>query len=72
MTPKFPLGQVVATPGALEALSESNQSPSEFLARHHSGDWGDVCEEDRELNDNALRSGERWLSGYRTGKGNLL
>ena len=45
--PKFPLGEVVATPGVLEILAESGQSPAEFLARHVHGDWGDVCAEDK-------------------------
>jgi len=70
--PRFSLGQVVATPGALEALTESGQSPDEFLRRHVSGDWGDVCEEDQEANENALRYGERLLSSYRTSKGTKL
>ena len=30
----FPLGQIVATPGALEVLEASHQSPAEFLTRH--------------------------------------
>jgi len=36
--PIFRLGQVVATPGALEALQESEQVPFEFIARHAKGD----------------------------------
>jgi hypothetical protein len=47
----FPLGKLVATPSALEAMQESNQSPLEFLGRHGSGDWGDVCGDDGRLND---------------------
>jgi len=35
----FPLGQIVATPGALETLARANQTPNEFLLRHISGDW---------------------------------
>ena len=35
--PKFPLGQVLATPGALEALEESGESPARFLSRHVTG-----------------------------------
>ena len=38
--PLFPLGQCVATPGALAALEEANQSPADFLIRHVHGDWG--------------------------------
>ena len=36
----FPLGQVVATPGALIALVRTNQEILELLARHQHGDWG--------------------------------
>ncbi len=69
---KFPLGQVVATPGALEALEKAGQSAAEFLQRHARGDWGDVCEEDREANDQALLDGSRLLSVYRTSSGQKL
>ena len=66
---RFPLGHLVATPGALAALADAGQSPLEFLARHVRGDWGDLCPEDRRLNDQALRQGTRLLSAYRTAKG---
>ena len=38
----FPLGQIVATPGALEALTRADQTPNEFLAPPRLGDWGDL------------------------------
>ena len=41
MSTKFSTGQVVATPGCLEALAASNQTASVFLDRHVQGDWGD-------------------------------
>jgi len=63
---KFPLGQVVATPGALEALEQSGQTPDFFLAKHASGDWGEVSKGDKKLNDEALVDGGRLLSAYRT------
>jgi hypothetical protein len=66
---RFPLGQLVATPGALAALLDAGQSPAEFLARHQAGDWGDLCPDDRRLNNQALRQGTRLLSVYRTAKG---
>lgn len=68
-TAKFPLGQVVATPGALEALAASGQSPDYFLDRHVTGDWGEVGPEDQRLNDEALAVGDRLLSVYKTLKG---
>lgn len=71
--PKFILGQVVATPGALEALKASNQSAAEFLNRHVRGDWGeDLCEEDRQANGQALIDGSRILSAYMTKSGTKL
>ena len=70
--PKFALGQVVATPGALEALQQSGQSPSEFLSRHVVGDWGQVCEDDRALNEEALKDGSRIMSVYSTSKGTKI
>jgi hypothetical protein len=67
--PRFPLGQTVATPGALEALDRSRQSPAEFLSRHVSGDWGEVDAEDQKANEQALIDGTRLLSAYRTSLG---
>jgi hypothetical protein len=70
--PLFHLGQVVATPGAVEALTEAGQTPWEFLARHVQGDWGDVSEGDRQANDEALKDGSRLLSAYQTKTGTRL
>ena len=72
MTARFSLGQTVATPGALAALTESGQSPAEFLHRHVSGDWGEVDAEDQKANEDALIHGERLLSAYRTSKGERI
>ena len=70
--PIFPLGKTVATPGALNALEESGESPSFFLSRHARGDWGEVCPEDRKENELALREGFRLMSVYLTSKGEKL
>lgn len=63
-TPKFSLGQVVARPGALEALAAAGQTADELLARHLARDWGDLEDEDKRLNDEALLDGSRLLSAY--------
>jgi hypothetical protein len=63
---KFPLGMVVMTPGATEALFAAQQIPPEFLLRHAHGDWGELCAEDRRENQRSLRVGSRLLSSYRT------
>jgi len=62
---KFPLGQVVITPNALEKLKSDDILNA--LNRHVVGDWGDLEEEDRQTNDEALQSGDRLLSAYRSG-----
>ena len=63
--PKFHLGRVVATPGALDALLAAGQTPTFFLRRHVMGDWGDLDEEDRRENELSLAHNFRLLSAYR-------
>jgi hypothetical protein len=64
--PKFPLGRIVATPGALRALEVAKQNPFEFLQRHNAGDWGELCEEDKRENEFSVHNDFRILSAYRT------
>ena len=66
---KFSLGQTLATPGALEALQAAGQDPSELLARHVVGDWGDLDEEDKQENELSLKQGFRLLSAYHLATG---
>ena len=70
--PLFKLGQVVAAPGALEALEKAGHTPAEFLDRHARGDWGEVDVEDRQANNEALKHGSRVLSAYKTKAGERL
>ena len=65
--PTVPLGQIVATPAALGALTQLDIVAA--LRRHAAGDWGDVDAHDRAANDNALKVGERLLSVYRSAIG---
>ena len=65
----FSMGQVVATPGALEALEEEGQDPMEFLNRHVRGDWGELDEQDREENELSVTEGYRLMSVYRLSSG---
>lgn len=62
--PRFPLGRVVATPGALDALAEVGQTPVALLVRHQGGDWGELPPEDVAANEEALLVGGRLLSAY--------
>ncbi len=60
--PKFALGQTVSTRNALNTLNA--EDVLEAMNRHHSGDWGDLCEEDRQANEQALEYDERLFSVY--------
>ncbi len=64
MQTKFAPGQIVATPGALEAFERAGNSPLDFLQRHLAGDWGDVDAHDRQENEFSLEHGFRLLSVY--------
>ena len=62
------LGRVLATPGALRALSEVGEDPLRLLARHASGDSGELDECDRRENERSVKNGWRILSSYPIGK----
>ena len=60
----FQLGQCVATPGALALLEKTGFSAAFLLSRHLQLD-SDVCKEDAELNELALKDGSRIMSVFR-------
>src|ERR1700761_7336953 len=60
--PRFELGIIVTTPGALEACPAVYLQ--KCLARHVTGDWGSVSDDDKQENDLALSEGLRVLSAY--------
>lgn len=68
MTALFDLGNCRATVGAMETLAKGggdwsfNAAP--YLARHQDGDWGEVDDHDRAVNESALKTGARLLSAY--------
>lgn len=66
MKPIFNLGQTVATAGVVAWIAEEGTDidVANRIARHVSGDWGEVCAEDAALNDEALELGNRVLSAY--------
>lgn len=65
--PLFPLGRVVATPGALRRLAGAGVPAPVLLDRHVSGDWGEVPPGDARENEVSLRHGFRILSSYPVG-----
>lgn len=58
------LGEVVATPGALEAFTKAGVSPFWSLAKHQDGDWGEVSAHDEALNNWSVQEGFRVMSAY--------
>ena len=67
VTSALQLGQLVAT-ASISSHMSADLSFHTFIftsvLRHQEGDWGEVCEEDRYVNDLALTSGSRIVSVY--------
>ena len=74
-TPDFPLfklGQVVATPAAIDLLRSLALNPLFYLSKHAFGDWGQIDDHDREANRAALKDGSRLLSSYTLNRNDRL
>ena len=71
-TQLFPPGMIHLTLGALVAFYRSSKGPEEFLRRHFAGDWGEISEGDKKLNDTAVKEGGRILSAYQTTAGDRI
>ena len=67
----FPLGRVVATPGALELMDRMTANGFQLLQRHQTGDWGNVPADDAIENDFSVVYGNRILSSYTIGTEHL-
>jgi hypothetical protein len=59
----FPLGQLVITANAKDALHPEDVAAA--LRRHATGNWGELCDEDKAANQRALTDGSRLFSVYR-------
>jgi len=62
--PLFSLGQVVATPGALEAFAMTGELVTSYVAKHQCGEWGMLDRHDIRANEQAVKHGARLLSAY--------
>jgi hypothetical protein len=69
MAALFTLGQIVIRPRAAILLQNTGTNPASLFLRHVTGDWGDVGNDQRRANEQAIREGGRILSAY--GHGNL-
>ena len=70
VTPRFELGQIVATPGALNLLTAD--MVTELLRRHLSGDWGDLSEADQRENEYSVKRALRIFSAYQLPDGDRI
>jgi hypothetical protein len=55
----------------LDLLEDAREHPLDLLARHASGDWGELCAFDRRQNEIALSDGYRILSSYNVATGRI-
>jgi hypothetical protein len=69
---RFLLGQIVATPGALDALAQAGDNPAALLGRHVTGDWGELDEHDQRENEFSVSRSLRILSAYTLSDGTKL
>ena len=63
----FNTGQIVATRGVYDLACQNSdfaKVAQKSLNLHVKGDWGDVDDEDKQTNDQALKQGTRLLSAY--------
>ena len=65
--PRIDSGRLMITRNAKDALPRVEVDAA--INRHLSGDWGDVCEPDGKLNEEALVNGDRIFSVYHTSDG---
>ena len=55
----------------MRVLGESKAHPFDYLARHATGDWGELCTFDRRQNEIALSDGYRVFSSYKVPAGRV-
>lgn len=72
----FNVGKVVCTTTLNNAMSENKQFANEVMSalqRYCNKDWGDLCEEDKQTNDDALQYPDDLylLAAYKTCKGKI-
>ena len=60
----FSMGEVVVTMNALTHAKQYQIDLIALLARHNTGDWGDLEDDDKYANEDALREWTRIFSSY--------
>ena len=72
--PRFQLGKLVMTSGIQNIINEKPNYQYElvnYLNRYLNEDWGDLCDDDKQMNEDAIRNNERLLASYVTSGGKI-
>ena len=72
MSNKFTLGHIVVTNRAAEILAAAGLSVESLLERHQSGDWGDVTDDQKQINDDCIDRNFSIVSTYTTPDGQTV
>lgn len=67
--PRFHLGRVLMTRGVNALVQSGRFDPATLLRKHVCGDWGDLCDDDKAINDRSVNNGGRLMSSYRVEDG---
>lgn len=62
--PLFSPGRVVTTRSVHQLVEGGLLNPTPYLKRHLAGDWGELSDDDKQANQQALKYGDRLFSGY--------
>ncbi len=62
--PAFPPGKIACTRGVHEHVANGSLNILPYLRRDLSGDWGDMCDDDKLSSNQGLQSGGRLMSSY--------
>ena len=60
----FEPGALMMTHGVHTLIEQGHLNVHSYLNRHLAGDWGEICDEDKLSNQQALQYGERLFSAY--------
>jgi len=67
-------GRLVATRNIADGMESDPAFAQEIVAafgRYQRNDWGELCPEDKAVNDQAAEGGERVMASYQTSKGKV-
>lgn len=71
----FNLGKIIATRSILDTMENNDKFYTEVMVamnRYIKCDWGNLCDEDKEINDRAVKNDDdRILAAYNTSKGRI-